>query len=57
MSDAALPRVPDGEPRIEVLSIDDALRAAKPLPPHGEMAIDGLAEDEWDAFERALSER
>jgi hypothetical protein len=57
MSDAAVPQGPSGEPHIAVLPIDDALRVARPLPPLGEMAIEGLTDDEWDAFERALSER
>ena len=35
----------------------DALRRARPFPSDGEMAIEGLTNEEWEAFERALAER
>jgi hypothetical protein len=35
----------------------DALRLARPLPSADELAIDGLTDDEWDAFMRALANR
>ena len=57
MSDAAAPRGADGNERIKVVPIDEALRMAKPLPPPGEINIEGLTDDEWDAFIRALTEQ
>lgn len=41
---------------LTVLGPQDAIREAKPMPSTDEMAIDGLAHEEWDAFERALAE-
>jgi len=35
----------------------EALLRAGPLPSEDDMAIDGLADEEWDAFEQALSDR
>lgn len=57
MSDAATPRGADSYERIKVVPIDEALRMAKPLPPPGEINIEGLTDDEWDAFMRALTEQ
>jgi len=57
MSDAAAPRDADDNTRIKVVPIDEALRMAKPLPPPGEINIEGLTDDEWDAFMRALTEQ
>jgi len=57
MSDAASPRDAYGNERIKVLPIDEALRMAKPLPPPGEIDIEGLTDEEWDAFIRALTEQ
>ena len=57
MSDAAAPRDADDNARIKVVPIDEALRMAKPLPPPGEINIEGLTDDEWDAFMRALTEQ
>lgn len=57
MSDAASPRDADDNARIKVVPIDEALRTAKPLPPPGEINIEGLTDDEWDAFMRALTEQ
>jgi hypothetical protein len=36
---------------------DEALRQARPLPSDAEMAIEGLTDEEWIAFEQALIER
>jgi len=44
-------------PALIVLSPEEALRRARPLPSDSEMAIEGLTEDEWKAFEQALTER
>lgn len=57
MSDAASPRGADDNARVKVVPIDEALRTAKPLPPPGEINIEGLTDDEWDAFMRALTEQ
>lgn len=54
MSVAEQPSVP---PHLTVLAPQDALREAKPMPSNDEMAIDGLTDEEWDAFKSALAER
>ena len=43
--------------RLIVVLPRDALRRARPFPSDGEMAIEGLTNEEWEAFERALAER
>lgn len=48
---------PSEPSHLTVLGPQDALREAKPMPSNDEMAIDGLTDEEWDAFERALAER
>ena len=45
---------PDG---LAVFPPEEALRRAHPLPSDDDMAIDGLTDDEWKAFEKALAER
>ena len=57
MSDAASPRGTDDNAPVRVVPIDEALRMAKPLPPPGEINIEGLTDDEWDAFMRSLTEQ
>ena len=57
MSDAASASDADDNARVKVVPIDEALRMAKPLPPLGEVNIEGLTDDEWDACMRALSEQ
>ena len=47
----------DEPARLTVLSPREALRNAKPLPNNEELAIDGLTDEEWSAFEKALAER
>ena len=42
---------------LTVLPPEEALRRARPLPSDAELAIEGLTEDEWKAFEKALAER
>lgn len=42
---------------LTVVSPVDALQRARPLPSDDDMAIEGLTDDEWDAFERALTDR
>ena len=43
--------------RLTALSPREALRNAKPLPSNEELAIEGLTDAEWAAFEKALAER
>ena len=57
-----LPRVsvvphPEKSPQLTVLPLREALRQARPLPGDADMAIEGLTDDEWKAFENALTER
>ena len=54
MSVVPSPEQPEG---LVVLSPDEALRQARPLPNDAEMAIEGLTDEEWAAFEQALAER
>lgn len=42
---------------LTVLPPEEALQRARQLPSDDEMAIDGLTEAEWRAFEVALAER
>ena len=42
---------------LTILPPDEALRRARPLPSDAELAIEGLTDDEWKAFEKALAER
>ena len=53
---------PDEPPKLTVVSRKDALRLARAVPCRavpgvGEMAIEGLTAEEWQAFEAALAER
>ncbi len=48
---------PDDVGRLTVLPPEEALRSARPAPSDEDMAIDGLTDDEWNAFEKALTER
>lgn len=36
------------------LSVEELLRRARPLPPHAEMAIDDLTQEEGEAFLAAI---
>ena len=42
---------------LTVLPPDAALEAARPVPSADELAIEGLTDDEWNAFLQALAER
>lgn len=46
---------PDEPSRLTILPPAEALRRALPLPSDSEMAIDGLTDSEWEAFEQALA--
>lgn len=53
----SLPDHPQEPDHLTVVSPKEALQRARPLPSDDDMAIEGLTEQEWDAFERALAER
>jgi hypothetical protein len=38
------------------LPVEELLRRARPLPPHEQMALDDLSEEEGEAFLAALAE-
>lgn len=42
---------------LTVVSPKEALRRARPLPSDDDMAVEGLTDKEWDAFEQALADR
>lgn len=42
---------------LTVVTPKEALQRARPLPSDDDMVIEGLTDDEWDAFEQALSDR
>ena len=48
---------PDQPEVLTVVPPDEALRLARPLLSEDEMAIEGLTDDEWEAFEQALADR
>lgn len=48
---------PDEHSGLTVLPPEEALKRARPLPSDDDMAIEGLTDDEWKAFENALTER
>lgn len=47
----------DEPARLTVVSPREALRRARPLPSDEDMKIEGLTNEEWEAFERALAGR
>lgn len=54
MSTIAQPDQPAG---LTVVAPKDAVRHARPVPSADALAIEGLTDEEWDAFEQALAER
>jgi hypothetical protein len=48
---------PDEPIGLTVLPPEEALSRARPLPSDDDMAIEGLTDREWKAFEKALAER
>ena len=48
---------PEEPVRLTVLSPDDALDRALPAPSAQDLKIEGLTDQEWTAFEQALSDR
>lgn len=45
------------EPHLLVLSPEQALAAARPLPEHDRLVIDGVTDEEWGVFFAALTEQ
>ena len=54
---AVVPTPPSNSERLTILPAKEALRRARPLPSSDEMAIEGLTDEEWEAFEAAIAER
>jgi hypothetical protein len=54
MSNVPLSKEPLG---LTVLAPEEALELARLAPSPAEMAIEGLTDDEWKAFEVALTDR
>lgn len=48
---------PRGSSHLTVVAPDEALERARPLPSDDDMAIEGLTDEEWDAFKQALADR
>ncbi len=48
---------PQGSSHLTVVAPDEALERARPLPSDDDMAIEGLTDEEWDAFKQALADR
>ncbi|MDQ6797443.1 MAG: hypothetical protein M3011_05360 [Actinomycetota bacterium] len=42
---------------LTVVTPKEALQRARPLPGDDDMAVEGLTDEEWDAFENALADR
>jgi nucleoid-associated protein YgaU len=49
------PESPD-DPRLRIFPPDEALRRARPLPPQEFFVLDGVPDEDWQAFEDALTE-
>jgi hypothetical protein len=48
---------PHEDSHLTVLTPKEALERAQPLPSDDDMAVEGLTDEEWDAFEQALADR
>lgn len=44
------------EATVRALPPEEALKVARPLPARDVLAIEGLTDDEWRAFQEALAE-
>ncbi len=51
------PERPKEPEPLTLLPAREALKHARPMPSADEMAIEGLTDDEWKAFEAALKDR
>ena len=45
------------EPPVQVLPPEEALRRAHPLPRRARLVVHDVPDQEWDAFQQALTER
>ena len=43
------------EPVVQVLPAEEALRRAEPLPPREELVVEGVTDEQWDAFFQAIA--
>ncbi len=48
---------PDESDHLTVVTPREALERAQPLPSDDDMVVEGLTDQEWDAFEHALADR
>jgi len=48
---------PQEPSHLTVVTPKEALQRALPLPSDDDMAVEGLTDEEWDAFEQALADR
>lgn len=53
----ALAENPQDSGHLTVVAPKEALQRARPLPSDDEMAVEGLTDDECDAFAQALADR
>ena len=44
------------EPSVRVYSPEEALKRARPLPPHDRLVIEDVSDEEWAAFQEALAD-
>jgi len=54
---SVIPTPPSEPQRLTILPAKEAIRRARPLPSSEEMTIEGLTDEEWEAFEAAIAER
>ena len=48
---------PQDSSHLTVVGPKEALQRAQPLPSDDDMAVEGLTDEEWAAFEHALADR
>jgi len=47
---------PQDEPSAPIYPPKEALRRARSLPPHEDLVVEDLSEEEWTQFQEALAE-
>ena len=55
--DVSVAEDPNESSQLTVVTPGDALERAQPLPSDDDMAVDGLTDEEWNAFEHALADQ
>jgi len=45
------------ETTVEALPPEEALKRAAPLPPREELIVEGVTDEQWDAFFQAIARR